>query len=117
MNEQSKRLVTSDGSQVRGRLVKKKMELELEKFKKGELLIVKVPPFYDREYLYEVTGAGGKQVRASLYHSPTVKKQWTFEDLALLFNNGMIRMASPEDIKKFQQEHTTADNTTEEEDG
>lgn len=68
-----------------------------EKLVKGTLLVVKVPPFYDREYLYEVSGAGGKLLRASLYHSPKVKKQWTFADLSILFANGMIRFASEQD--------------------
>lgn len=77
--------------------------LDAEKLKKGQVLIVKVPPFYDKEYFYEIIGAGGKLVRAKLYHSPTVKKQWSYEDLELLSQTGMVRFASEEEIEKHQQ--------------
>lgn len=80
---------------------RKKIEIDPEDLKKGQLLVVKVPPFYDREYIYEVTGAGGKLVRAALYRSPKVKKQWSFEDLELLFENGMIRFADESDLQKY----------------
>ncbi len=78
--------------------------LDPEKLKKGQVLIVKVPPFYDKEYFYEIIGAGGKLVRARLFHSPTVKKQWTFEDLELLAQTGMVRFASEEDVQKHEQQ-------------
>lgn len=89
---------------------KKKTEpiLDPEKVKKGQLLAVRTPPFYDKEYLYEVTGAGGKLVRAKLFHSPTVKKQWTFEDLELLAQTGMVRFAGDEDVQKHQQKMSDA---------
>lgn len=76
--------------------------LDAEKLKKGQILIVKVPPFYDKEYFYEIIGAGGKLVRAKLFHSPTVKKQWTFEDLELLAQTGMVRFATDEDLSRHQ---------------
>jgi hypothetical protein len=62
-------------------------------FKKGQLLVVKTPPYYTKEYFYEVISAGGKQVRASLYHSPKVKKSWSIEELKLLIEHGVIRLA------------------------
>lgn len=83
---------------------KKKSDIDLERLKKGQLLVVKVPPFYDREYIYEISGAGGKLVRANLYHSPRVKKQWSFDDLELLFNNGIIRFAEESDLEINRQE-------------
>jgi hypothetical protein len=64
-----------------------------ETFKKGQLLVVKTPPYYKKEYFYEVLSAGGKQVRASLYHSPKVKKSWSIEELKLLIEHGVIRLA------------------------
>ncbi len=72
---------------------KKRVIVDTNKLKKGQLLIVKVPPFYDKEYTYEITGAGDKVVRADLHHSPTVKKQWTYDDIGMLFANGMMRFA------------------------
>ncbi|HEY9775272.1 MAG TPA: hypothetical protein V6C81_16015 [Planktothrix sp.] len=62
-------------------------------FKKGQLLIVKAPPFYNKEYFYEIVSAGGKQIRATLYHSPKVKKSWTVDELKLLIEHGVIRIA------------------------
>ncbi|HMO23659.1 MAG TPA: hypothetical protein PKC98_22065 [Candidatus Melainabacteria bacterium] len=66
------------------------MDLE---FKKGQLLILKVAPYYEREYFYEITSAGDKLVRASLYHSPKVKKSWSREELETMFNLGIARIA------------------------
>ncbi len=77
-------------------------DLDHSKLKKGQLLVVKVPPFYDREYIYEINGAGGKLLRATLYHSPRVKKQWTYDDLAMLFENGMMRFAEESDLQKLK---------------
>lgn len=65
----------------------------LDDLKKGQLLLVKAPPYYEKEYFYEVTGAGGKQIRASLYHSPKVKKSWSAEEFKLLVEMGMVRLA------------------------
>ncbi len=65
------------------------------------MLIVKVPPFFDREYFYEVMGAGGKVIRASLYHSPKVKKHWTMEEYDLLIEHGIIRLAEKQDLERL----------------
>jgi hypothetical protein len=65
--------------------------------KKNQLLWVKAPPYYEKEYLYEVTGAGDKSVRASLYHSPRVRKSWTAEEFALLIEMGIVRMAKDDE--------------------
>jgi hypothetical protein len=65
--------------------------------KKGQLLAVKAPPYYEKEYLYEVTGAGDKSIRATLYHSPKVRKSWTAEEFALLLEMGIVRLAGSEE--------------------
>lgn len=75
----------------------KKEELKKIELKKGQLLLVKVPPYYEKEYFYEVTGAGGKLIRASLYHSPKVKKSWTSEEFNLSIEMGVIRLAREEE--------------------
>lgn len=65
--------------------------------KKGQLLVVKTPPLFNKEYFYEVTSAGDKLVRAGLYHSPKVKRSWTTEELKILMEMGMIRLATDEE--------------------
>lgn len=79
------------------------MDLEI---KKGLLLIVKVPPFYDKEYFYEVTSAGDKLVRASLYNSPKVKKTWSIQELETLVNHGVVRQAKPHEKPLGSAENT-----------
>ncbi len=69
--------------------------------KKGRLLVVKTPPYYAKTYLYEIISAGEKQIRAGLYHSPTVKKSWTVEEFDLLIAMGMIRFAEEDDREKM----------------
>ncbi|MBX9669774.1 MAG: hypothetical protein K2X93_19275 [Candidatus Obscuribacterales bacterium] len=64
-----------------------------EKIQKGCLLVVKVAPYYEKEYYYEVTSAGDKLIRADLYHSPRVKKSWTVRELDALINMGIVRIA------------------------
>jgi len=66
--------------------------------KKGQLLAVKAPPYYKKEYIYQVTSAGDKLVRASLYHSPRVRKSWTQEELSLLIDMGIVRPATEDDL-------------------
>ena len=75
--------------------------------RKGMLLVVKTPPYYSREYLYEITSAGEKLIRAALYHSPTVKKSWTNEELSALIDLKIIRLASDEDVKQLSNQTTT----------
>src|ERR1700679_3422754 len=74
-----------------------------QNLKKGQILVVRVPPFFDREYFYEVMGAGGKVIRVSLYRSPKVKKHWTIEEYALLTEHGMIRLAEKEDLARLAE--------------
>lgn len=74
-----------------------KIKIDRERLQKGQLLVVRTPPFFDKEYLYEITSAGDKLVRVNLLHSPTVKKQWTLDELDLLYKNKMVRFAEPED--------------------
>ncbi len=59
---------------------------------KGQLIAVKAPPLFEKEYIYEVTGAGDKVIRATLQHSPKVKKHWTQEQFALLLEHGIVRL-------------------------
>jgi hypothetical protein len=82
-----------------------------QNLKKGQILIVKVPPFFDQEYFYEVMGAGGKVIRASLYHSPRVKKHWTMEEYALLTEHGMIRIADKDDMEHLAKLDATVSGT------
>lgn len=65
----------------------------LPEIKKGQLLKVKAPPYFEKEYVYEVTGAGDKMIRANLHNSPRVKKNWTKEELAILFDMGIVSLA------------------------
>jgi hypothetical protein len=71
--------------------------------KKGQLLIVKSPPYYEKEYFYEVLSAGDKQIRAGLFHSPKVRKAWTPEEFQLLIEMGVVRLAG-QDEKPGRQE-------------
>jgi hypothetical protein len=50
-------------------------------------------------------------IRASLYHSPTVKKSWSKEELIAMFNNAIARVATDDDVKTMTTagaEHTDA---------
>ena len=86
---------------------KKKSCFDHEKLQKGQILIVKVPPFFDKEYRYEIVGAGEKVIRANLFHSPKVKKQWTIDELEILFEHQLIRF----EIAGKEPDH--ANNSTE----
>lgn len=66
--------------------------------KKGLLIVVKAPPYYNKEYVYQVTSAGDKLVRADLFHSPRVRKSWSREELELLIEMGIVRAAGPGDL-------------------
>lgn len=78
-----------------------KQQPQLPEMKKGTLLVLKVPPFFNKSYLYEVTGAGDKMIRASLYHSPTVKKNWSKEELAAMFTHEIARLATDDDVREL----------------
>ncbi len=64
--------------------------------KRGQLIKVKAPPLFEKEYLYIVTGAGGKMIRADLQNSPKVKKQWTQEEFELSIKHGIVRLVDGE---------------------
>jgi hypothetical protein len=64
---------------------------------KGELILVKAPPYYEKEYIYEVVSAGEKQIRANLHHSPKVKKSWSLEEFRLLQEMGIVRRKNVEE--------------------
>lgn len=64
-----------------------------EKIVKGSFLVVKTPPYYRDEYFYEVVSAGAKIIRARLHHSPKVKKSWGVDELKLLIEMGVVRIA------------------------
>ena len=64
---------------------------------KGQLIVVKAPPYYEKEYFYEVQSAGDKLVRANLYHSPKVKKSWSLEEFKLLLEMRVVRLAEADE--------------------
>ena len=61
--------------------------------KKGDLIIVKVAPLYEKTYFYEITSAGEKLIRANLYNSPKVRKSWSTEEFEALMKHGIVRPA------------------------
>ncbi len=81
-----------------------------ELLKKGQLLVVKSPPFFNKEYFYEVTSAGDKLVRAGLYHSPKVKRSWTTEELKILMEMGMIRLAAEGEKPAQESSNSTCED-------
>ncbi|MBS1991899.1 MAG: hypothetical protein JSS86_19755 [Cyanobacteria bacterium SZAS LIN-2] len=81
-----------------------------QNLKKGQILVVKVPPFFDQEYFYEVTAAGGKEVRVSLYKSPKVKKHWSVEEYGLLCEHGMVRPADKNDLERLRAQEEAKQN-------
>lgn len=92
-------------------MIKKKQKQppeELKDLKKGSLLVIKTPPYYTREYVYEVTSAGDKLIRATLYHSPTVKKSWTKEEVAAMLELKVIRLANEQDLKNLSSSTESA---------
>ena len=68
---------------------------------KGQLLVFKAPPFFDKEYLYQVTASGDKVIRADLYHSPRVKKNWTPAEFAILLEHEMIKLVTADDVSRL----------------
>lgn len=64
-----------------------------DQVRKGQLLLVKTPPYFEKEYFYEVVSAGEKLIRANLYHSPKVKRSWTLEQFEASLEMGIIRLA------------------------
>lgn len=79
------------------RVTIKKPKISADEIKKGQLIAVKAPPYYNKEYIYEVTSAGDKLIRANLFHSPTVRKSWKQEEFLLLIEMGIIRLAAPDE--------------------
>lgn len=74
-----------------------------EKVKKGQFLGVKAPPYYTREYFYEVTSAGDRVVRARLYGSPKVRKSWSAQEFAMLMEMGVVRLADKSELEGRQE--------------
>ena len=89
----------------------KKTDPLLPELKKAMLLVIKAPPYFSKEYLYEVTSAGDKLIRASLYRSPTVRKSWTHEELEAMFEHDIIRLASKDDIALLSDRKNKAPNS------
>lgn len=81
-----------------------------QRFQKGQLLVVKVPPYYEKEYFYQITSAGEKLVRADLFHSPKVKKNWSVEELEMLIEHGIIRLAREGEEPKGSAETSKNEN-------
>jgi len=85
-----------------------------ERLQKGQLLVVKVAPLYEKEYFYQITSAGEKLVRADLFHSPKVKKNWTIEELEILMEHGIVRVAR--DDEKPPEPSSSASQTESDDD-
>lgn len=68
------------------------------KINKGMLLVVKSPPYYKDEYFYQVTSAGDKVVKATLWRSPKVKKSWNAAEFQLLIKMGVVRIAEQGEV-------------------
>jgi hypothetical protein len=68
-----------------------------DQLRKGQLLLVKTPPYFEKEYFYEVISAGEKLIRASLYHSPKVKRSWTSEQFTASLDMGIVRLAKDDE--------------------
>ncbi len=69
-------------------------------WQKGQLIYVKAPPYYEKEYPYEISGAGDKMIRANLQHSPKVKKSWSHEEFELLIEMGLVRVVEEKTATK-----------------
>ncbi len=65
---------------------------------KGQLLIVKVPPYYEKEYFYEVTSAGDKLIRANLHKSSKVKRSWSIEEFRLLLDLEIVKVVEKDSL-------------------
>lgn len=68
------------------------MRIDPGEWKKGRRFLYKAPPFFDKEYVYVVTACGEKTIRADLEHSPTVKKNWTLKEFALLIEHEVVTL-------------------------
>lgn len=91
------------------RVTIKKPKFSADEIKKGQLIAVKAPPYYKKEYIYEVTSAGDKLIRANLYHSPTVRKSWKLEEFLLLIEMGIIRLAAPDELPSVKPQSSPED--------
>lgn len=94
----------------------KKQRPELPELNKGTLLAIKAPPYFNKEYFYEVTSAGEKLIRASLFHSPTVRKSWSREELRVQFEHGVVRLATEAEAAGLQQTPATAQEPSDDQD-
>ncbi len=56
----------------------------------GQVIIVKTPPYYKKQYEYIITAAGEKKILANLKGSPKVKKQWSKVEFDLLVQHKII---------------------------
>lgn len=65
--------------------------------RKGQLILVKTPPYFEKEYFYEIVSAGEKLIRANLYHSPKVKRSWTIEQFEASLEMGIVRLAKDDE--------------------
>lgn len=70
-------------------------------YKKGQFLSVKSPPYYEKEYTYQISAAGDKQIKAELYKSPKVRKSWSVKEFALLIKMGVIRIMDDSETKNL----------------
>lgn len=73
-------------------------QFDQNKLQKGQILFVKAPPYYEKEYPYVITSAGEKMVKATLRNSSVVKKSWTTGELRILFDTKIIRFAKENEL-------------------
>lgn len=70
-------------------------------YKKGQFLCIKTPPYYEKEYTYQISAAGEKQIKAELYKSPKVRKSWSVKEFDLLIEMGVIRVMNEHETKNL----------------
>lgn len=75
---------------------------------KGQLILVKAPPYYEKEYVYEIISAGDKQIRATLHHSPKVKKSWTLQEFLLHMKMGLVRVDGVDEVVSANKEKASS---------
>lgn len=70
-------------------------------YKKGQFISIKSPPYYEKEYIYQISAAGEKQIKAELYKSPKVRKSWSVKEFSLLIKMEVIRLLDENESSKL----------------
>lgn len=71
-------------------------------YSKGQFIAVKSPPYYEKEYIYQISAAGEKQIKAELYKSPKVRKSWSVKEFSILIKMDVIRLLDEKESAKLQ---------------